>query len=172
MVNPNFDISAASPATAKRSFILMRYAEVLLNYAEAMNEAYDPTDKRPINGTPAAYSALEAVNLVRARVSMPEIPASVSKDELREIIRNERRVELAFEEHRFFDVRRWKIAEVTENLPLTGIKVTPSDPPLNTTFTYEKFEVEPRVFDAGKMYLYPIPEAQISINGWDQNTGW
>lgn len=170
MVNPDF--SLASSTTARRSFILMRYAEVLLNYAEAMNEAYGPNAKPSINGTPAFFSAVEAVNQVRARVSMPEIPAGVSKSEMKEKIRNERRVELAFEEHRFFDVRRWKVAEVTENMPLMGIKVIPVDPPLNTSFTYQRFEVETRIFDANKMYLYPIPEAQISINGWDQNPNW
>ena len=90
---------------------------------------------------------------------------------MRKRIQNERRVELAFEEQRFFDVRRWKIAETTENMPLMGMLVTPTDA-TNTVFTYTKFKVEDRTFDKNKMYLYPIPEAQISINGWTQNPGW
>jgi hypothetical protein len=169
MIATNFDLSAAT--VAKRSFVLMRYAEVLLNFAEAMNEAYGPTAKPTINGVVAKYSALEAVNLVRARVTMPALPAGISQADLKTRIQNERRVELAFEEHRFFDVRRWKIAEITENMPLMGIRVVPKDA-TNTSFTYEKFEVEPRTFDKNKMYLYPIPEAQVIINGWQQNPGW
>jgi len=171
MIATNFDISAAT--TAVRSFILMRYAEVLLNFAEAMNEAYGPTAKPTINGVVAKYSAIEAVNLVRARtgVVMPALPTTLNQAEMRKRIQNERRVELAFEEHRFFDVRRWKIAETTENSPLMGVVVTPTDA-TNTTFTYTKFKVEDRTFDKNKMYLYPIQESQVSINGWTQNTGW
>ncbi len=171
MMATNFDISAAT--TAVRSLVLMRYAEVLLNYAEAMNEAYGPTAKPTINSNPTKYSAVEAVNLVRARtgVAMPAIAFTVSQAEMRTRIQNERRVEMAFEEQRFFDVRRWKIAEITENVPLMGMLATPTDA-TNTAFTYTKFKVEDRVFDKNKMYLYPIPESQISINGWIQNEGW
>jgi hypothetical protein len=173
MGRTDFDLGAATTAT--KSFVLLRYAEVLLNYAEAMNEAYaTPDDKPTINGTPAVYSAREAVNLVRARagVAMPPLSLGMSKEDFRIRLRNERRVELAFEEHRFFDVRRWKIAETTENMPLMGMKVTSTNPPTNTTFSYEKFVVEPRVFDASKMYLYPIPETQVIVNNWQQNPGW
>ena len=172
MIATNFDLSAAT--TAKRAFVLMRYAEVLLNFAEAMNEAYGPTAKPLINGVAAKYSAIEAINLVRARtsVAMPALPTTLTYADLKTKIQNERRVELAFEEHRFFDVRRWKIAEVTDNLPLRGMLVTSTNPPTNTTFSYQTFVVEPRVFDKNKMYLYPIPESQVQINGWQQNPGW
>lgn len=169
MVNPDFDLSTA--AGSQKSFILMRYAEVLLNFSEAMNEAYGPSNKPSIGGSAAVYSAVESINLVRGRAGMPPILNGISQEDLREKIRNERRVELAFEEHRFFDVRRWKIAEDTENMPLMGMRVIP-DSSDTTAFSYEKFEVEQRVFDKNKMYLYPIPEAQIIINGWDQNPGW
>jgi hypothetical protein len=171
MMATNFDISATT--TAVRSFVLMRYAEVLLNYAEAMNEAYGPTGKPTINTIAAKYSAVEAVNLVRARtgVVVPAIPVTISQADLKIRIQNERRVELAFEEQRFFDVRRWKIAETTENMPLMGMLVTPTDA-TNTAFTFAKFKVEDRTFDKNKMYLYPIPESQISINGWQQNPNW
>ena len=167
MVNPDFDL--ASAAGAKRSFIIMRFAEVLLNYAEAMNEAYGPDAKPSINGTAAMYSATEAVNLVRQRAGMPNFPTGMSKNDFRAKLRNERRIELAFEEHRFFDVRRWEIAETTENADLMGMRVTALT---DTTFSYTKFKVENRSFDANKMYLYPIPEAQVIINGWQQNSGW
>lgn len=173
MARTDFNLSSAPSAV--KSINLLRYAEVLLNYAEAMNEAYSPDAKPSINGSPAVYSALEALNLVRTRngVAMPPLPSGMSKEDFRDKLRNERRIELAFEEHRFFDVRRWKIAETTENANLMGIKVIPNDivAPLDT-FLYERFVAEPRIFDASKMYLYPIPESQVIINGWSQNPGW
>src|SRR5690606_32147683 len=99
-----------------------RYAEILLNYAEAANEAYGP-DVTPTGGN---LTARQALNLVRTRpsVEMPEIPIGQSKDEFRQHVRYERRVELAFEEHRFYDVRRWKIAMITENVAAYGMTIT------------------------------------------------
>jgi hypothetical protein len=72
----------------------------LLNYAEAKNEASGPD-----------ASVYSAINAIRKRAGMPDLEAGLSKDQMRAKIRNERRIELAFEEHRFFDIRRWKIAE-------------------------------------------------------------
>ena len=123
-------------------WIYIRYAEVLLNYAEAANEAYGP-DAVPAGAT---YSARAALNLVRARssVNMPAIAAGASQAQLREAIRYERRVELAFEEHRFYDVRRWKIADVTENKPALGITITRS----GGNFTYaSKVALDGRRFE-------------------------
>ena len=95
-----------------------RYAEILLNFAEAANEVGGP-DAVPAGST---LSARTAINQVRSRtgVNMPAV-AAVSQSEMRTAIRNERRIELAFEEHRFYDVRRWKIAEDTESKPALGI---------------------------------------------------
>lgn len=143
--------------TAAHVFHIFRYGEMLLNYAEAMNELYGPTSPYP--GT--TMSALDAINSVRARtgVQMPPIGTSVSKSELRERIRNERRIELAFENHRFWDVRRWQIAEQTENTPLYGMKITIDK------YGSEKYNpsyvVEKRVFEAPKMYFYPIQNNEI-----------
>lgn len=88
-----------------------RLAEIYLNYAEAENEANGPT-----------AGAYEAVNTVRRRASMPDLPSGLSKDAFRDRVRNERRVELAIEEHRFWDVRRWKILDKTDKL-VTGLKI-------------------------------------------------
>jgi hypothetical protein len=86
--------------SSDQDWIFIRYAEVLLNYAEAKNEASGPD-----------ASVYSAINAIRKRAGMPDLEAGLSKDQMRAKIRNERRIELAFEEHRFFDIRRWKIAE-------------------------------------------------------------
>ena len=84
--------------------MVFRYAEILLNYAEAMNEAYGPDDN---NGY--TLTAREALQIVRDRASMllPEVTAE-NKDDFREAVRHERRIELAFEDHRYWDLLRWK----------------------------------------------------------------
>jgi starch-binding outer membrane protein, SusD/RagB family len=168
MLVENYDLTKTN--SRAKSWVLMRFAEVLLNFAEAMNEAYGPDAKPSYNGVPFTRSAREAVNLVRARAGMPAIAAGITQSEMRDRIRNERRVELAFEEHRFFDVRRWKIAEVTERQPLMGMQVVKN---ANNTFSYTPFIVEQRVFE-NKMYLYPIPNDEIAkSNGLlTQNPGW
>jgi starch-binding outer membrane protein, SusD/RagB family len=146
----------------------IRYAEILLNFAEAANEAYG-ADVVPAGST---LSARTAVNLVRQRasVNMPALAAGLSQTQMRDAIRYERRVELAFEEHRFYDVRRWKIADVTENKPATGITITKS----GSTFTYAtKVALDGRKFET-KHYWLPIPRAEIqaSNNQITQNSGY
>ncbi len=84
---------------SNRCFPLMRYAEVLLNYAEASNEYAGPTQE--------VYNAVELVRK-RAGLQPYQLAAGLTKDQMREAIRAERRVELAFEGHRFWDVRRWE----------------------------------------------------------------
>lgn len=149
-------------------WIYIRYAEVLLNFAEAANEAYGP-DVTPSGAT---MSARQAVNMVRQRpsVNMPVIAAGVSQSAMREAIRRERRVELAFEEHRFYDVRRWKIADVTENKPAAGVIITKTA----TGFTYTpKVALDGRHFET-KHYWLPIPRSEIQASGGQlqQNEGY
>jgi starch-binding outer membrane protein, SusD/RagB family len=144
----------------------IRYAEILLNFAEASNEA-GGADVVPAGST---LSARTAVNLVRARAGMPALAAGLSQTAMRDAIRYERRVELAFEEHRFYDVRRWKIADVTENRPAQGITITKS----GSTLTYAtKVALDGKAF-ATKHYWLPIPRAEIqaSKNQIQQNTGY
>jgi starch-binding outer membrane protein, SusD/RagB family len=154
-------VISGSETKTNHCFPLIRYAEVLLNYAEAMNEAYGP-DVDPKGFGKTARTALVEV---RARVLRPKdaVLAAVPSGDaaaMRDAIRNERRVELAFEDHRHMDVRRWKIASQTIGQNLSGMKITKS----GTTFTYEVVtNVATRVFEP-KMYLYPIPKSEMNKN--------
>lgn len=140
--------------------IFMRYAETLLTYAEAKNEELDAPDQ----------SVYDAINAIRARqgVAMPPLPPGLGKDAMRDRIRHERMIELAFENHRFWDVRRWKIAPDVLT-KLYGMKITKS----GSTYVYQKFLVEDRMFDPAKNYLYPIPQTEINKdNALVQNEGY
>lgn len=153
--------------TAYHCFPLFRYAEVLLNYAEAMNEAYGA------EADPKGYgmTAKQAIEMIRQRAGLSpySVPTELSKDAMREIIRHERRIELAFEEHRHLDVRRWKIAESTLGGTIYGLKIVLNE---NGSLTYTKVKVEDRVFSS-KMYLYPILQSEIDWNpALIQNPGW
>lgn len=154
------ELDLAQGRTSIHSWIIFRISEIYLNYAEALNE-YQP-------GHPdiAVYASKTRQ---RNGVGMPPIPSGLGQDEMRERIRNERRVELAFEGHRNWDVRRWMIAPRVLNEPLYGVHITPSV----FNMEYEKTEVEKRVFEP-KMYFYPIPQAVLSTEGvnWPQNPLW
>jgi len=136
---------------------LFRLAEIYLNYAEALNEC-DPT-----NPDIALY-----LNKVRNRASLPNVSA-LSQEQMRAVIQHERRVELVFEEHRSWDVRRWKIASSTLGTPLMGVQIERK--PLGG-YTYMPVKVEQRVFQP-KMYWYPIPQSEVlKLKQWKQNNGW
>ena len=144
--------------TGGNNWIHIRYAEVLLNYAEAQNEASGPDA--------TVYSAIDAVR-GRAGVNMPGLPAGLSKSEMRDKIRQERRIELYLEEHRFFDLRRWEIAEKVLNEPIHGIRIGPNGELSGSDGnggTYGIFEVEPRIF-LPHHYLAPIPQSEIDKLG-------
>jgi hypothetical protein len=127
----------------------IRYAEILLNYAEAQNEAVASPDA----------SVYDAVNQVRDRAGMPDLPAGLTKDEMRERIHNERRIELAYEEHRYFDVRRWMIADDVENEPAGGISIT-KNPDNSLTYT-SKIALTGKTF-LPQHYWFPIPIEEIN----------
>ncbi|MCH5598980.1 RagB/SusD family nutrient uptake outer membrane protein [Niabella ginsengisoli] len=103
--------------TTSMNFIMMRYAEILLDYAEAINEAE--------NNANARLMAVEQLNRIRERagITNPLNAADFTQATLRERIRKERRIELCFEEHRFFDIRRWMIAKTVMNKPAIGITI-------------------------------------------------
>ncbi len=156
----NESINLTTGQTAVHSWIFFRLAEMYLNYAEALNE-YSPG-----NANIKVY-----YDLVRNRsgVAMPLLPAGLSQAEVREKIRNERRVEFAFEDHRAWDVRRWMIAPATLGAPLRAVDIAKTG---TNTFTYTPFVLETRTFQP-KMYLYPIPQSEINISkGLAQNPMW
>ena len=138
--------NVTGPASIRRPWVIFRYAEILLNHAEALNEASGPS-----------LQVYGSVNLVRARVGMPALPTGLTQSQMRDRIRNERQVELCFEEHRFFDVRRWMLGETLFNIPVKGMKITKN----GTVLTYTPFVVENRTFES-KHYLYPISQSEVN----------
>jgi hypothetical protein len=155
--------------SAYLNYIFFRYAEVLLNYAEAVNEAYGPDGS--VQG--AGLTARQAINQIRERVGHVALPADMSanKDDMRMRIRNERAVELSFEEHRWYDVLSWKkgIELFGNDNPVLGMKITKNT---NGTFTYEPYVYERRIF-LEHMHRYPIPNSEIyKSKVLEQNPGW
>ena len=149
----------------KHHWVIYRYAETLLTYAESMVNAFNDVN---YTDDTYKYSALWAINEVRKNAGMPAIPSS-GKDEFLERLYNEWRVEFAFEDHRFWDVRRWKIADSTQR-ELYGVKIEKQP---DGTFNFYKNLYETRNWrDA--MYLYPIPQSELykNANLNPQNTGW
>lgn len=150
--------SAYSPQN--HNFIIFRYADVLLWYAEALNEYEGPVQD--------VYDAVESIR-ERAGLDPYQLPHDLTKEEMRAVIRHERRVEFAFEESRFWDIRRWKTADSLLNGTLTGMKIVKNQ---DSTFSYSPVPVE-KTFFSPNMYLYPIPYSETSKNkNLTQNSGW
>lgn len=158
--------------------IFIRVAQVYLDYAEAMNEAYGP------NSDPNGYglTAVEAINVVRNRVGMPGVLAEFtgSKEIFRDKIRNERAVELFWENHRWHDLRRWMIAEEVFSNPIQGVRAFPPSGHKNVQdkssldFNYEvvDLETEQRVFGL-RYHWYPVAQSDAqNLFNFQQNPGW
>lgn len=148
----------------KHQWIVYRYAEALLTYAEAMNEYLgNPTS----TGGEFTVSALEALNMVRANAGMPDVTVT-SQSDFREAVRREWRVEFAFEDHRFWDVRRWNIGQATQG-QIDGVEITRS----GGKSEYKRMTVETRTWSA-RQNLFPIPQSELFCNPNlnPQNTGW
>lgn len=162
-----YNDNLSNPTSYVHAWPIIRYAEILMNYAEAMNEAYGP-DADPFGD---GYTCRWAINQVRKRANQPNVVAT-TQAEMREKIRQEDRVEFAFEEHRIWDCRRWGLETAREALgsPLNGIKITHN---ADGTLKYDVFKVEDRVFKDHMIY-YPIKQDEImKSNGMiEQNPGW
>lgn len=152
---------------------LFRLAEIYLNFAESAYHSHGPDVKVSTGDGAYQVSAREAVNVVRSRAGMPDFPEGMSNTEFEKKYRNERRVELAFEEHRYFDVRRWKILDQTDKF-VTGMKITPTADP--DKYNYERISFS-RASYKDKYYLYPIDQSDVDKmqeftgTNW-QNQGW
>ena len=156
----------ANPSSTNAQYhypVYIRYTELFLAYAEAANEAWGPTG----SGT-HGYSAYDVIKALHDRAGVGNDyldSVSGNKEQMRELIRNERRIELSFENKRFWDMRRWKL-DLTE--PAMGMQVNQEGGAL----TYTKFEVEPRTYKS-HMYYGPIPESEVlKWSNLDQNKGW
>lgn len=144
------DVKPAATLAAGQSelnYIILRYADVLLMYAEAQNEAAGPD-----------ASVYNALHLLRQRAGMPDIPQGLSKAQLRAEIRHERRIELAGEGLYYYDIRRWKTAESVMNTDV---------------YNYRKERIDSRSFNPQRDYLWPVPSVAIQENpNLGQNPGY
>jgi hypothetical protein len=145
-------------------WVVMRYAEILLEYAEARNE---------VEATPQA-DVYEQLYAIRARAGIDAgagnygLAPNMTQAQMRAVIQNEWRIEFAFEEHRYFDIRRWKIAETVMNQPRTGVSVVKN----GGVYTYNPITLLSTVFKENQ-YLYPIPYNEVAKNpNMKQNPGW
>ncbi len=164
------NISYKNPSRPTHAWPIFRFGEVLLNAAEAINEA---------DGPEAAY---QYINQLRSRVGMPGY-SGMTKEELRERIRNERRIELCFEDHRFFDERRWMLFEdqtvnSEKSLPLYkqyynlyGVTVTNAS---NPSYEFGPAQMhQARAFNSPKNYFFPLPDDEVKrAPNLKQNPGW
>lgn len=131
-----------------QNFPLIRLADVMLMYAEAQNEALGSPDQ----------SVYDAINAVRSRAGMPNLPVGLNKEQMRERIRHERMVELCGEGQRYSDIRRWRIAKDV----VDGVWMT----------EFTGVQIRQRGFP-DHYYLWPIPQSEMDINpNLTQNPGW
>lgn len=168
------------------NFPIFRYAEILLNYAEAVNQAFDNPDVAP-SGYP--MSARDAVNKIRQRAkfppldivaakwppgmpknvagqSLPDLPLGLTKSEMNDRIIQERRIELYQEEHRYWDLNRWKMRKPFIAYGQTAIKKN------DGTFVYGYTKVMDRKWEE-KFYFFPILVSEIEkVPAWEQAPGW
>lgn len=144
-VDPNATIGENGCSCNETNFILYRYADILMIYAESMNEINGPTD-----------DVYDAVNQIRTRAGMPVVESGLSKDAMREVIHHERHVEFPWEGTRYFDLIRWgKAVDVIPTVTLFGESL------------------DDRQFDPAKHNLWPIPQKEIDLNpNLTQNPGY
>ncbi|WP_255496277.1 RagB/SusD family nutrient uptake outer membrane protein [Mucilaginibacter sp. FT3.2] len=146
-------------------WLVIRYADVILGYAEAENEANGATSD--------VYNAMIAIRK-RAGIAaggdgLYGLKAGMSQADMRDVVHNERRVEFAFEESRYWDIRRWKTANTVLNQPLNGMSITK----IGSGLTYNIVAALTTKFNQPNMYLYPIPYDEVLKNpNMKQNPGW
>jgi len=164
LIREDIVFSADGIATTRKHYAVhMRYTELFLNFAEAANEAWGPTGL----GTNATYSSKDVIAAIRKRAGITQPDAYLNtittKEAMRALIRNERRLELCFEGFRFWDIRRWG-QPLTESAK--GVNID------NMAATFNYVDVEPRVYQPYMQYA-PLPEQEVlKFPSLEQNAGW
>lgn len=167
-VHPASVLTTSAQTQVKYPWPIIRLGELYLDYAEALNE---------FSGEAAQSAVIQYLDAIRTRSGIPGVMASwalvgkssFTKDEMRTLIQRERMIELAFEGHRFWDIRRWKQGDGTFNVPVYGMNIK------GTTATdfYQPTLVEQRIFNTPSYYLMPIAVSDLGINAnLVQNPGW
>lgn len=152
----------ATSANFVMNDVLFRVNELYLNYAEALNEFSGPTTE--------AYTA---INTIRTRSGMPNLPTGLTKEQFRERVRNEIAVEMLNDDHRFWDVKRWLIADQEGVMKgnMEGLQITRTGTAPNYKYTWKPYTFETRTFST-KMYLHPFPQSEVLKGNLIQNPGW
>lgn len=166
LLRQDINLNPTVNSTRKHYTPRIRFTEIFLNYAEAANEAFGPLGKGSHN-----YSAYDVIKAIRNRAGIGTDNGDAylesiknNQDKMRELIRNERRLELCFEGFRFWDLRRWKadITETAKGMSITG----------ETTKSYQPIEVDAREYK-DYMYYGPIPYSEVlKFDALVQNQGW
>lgn len=161
LLREDVNLNPSSTNTKKHFEVHMRYTELFLIFAEAANEAWGP------DGTGSfSYSARDVIAAIRKRagIAQPDayLASITTKEQMRELIRNERRLELCFEGSRFWDLRRWKsdLTETAKGININGNSMT-------------VINVENRLYDNSFMHYGPLPENELTkFDALIQNRGW
>jgi hypothetical protein len=160
-----YDNSTSSAYSSQsHNFVYFRYAEIILNYAEGLNE------------TGLTEAAVQQIILIRKRAGIQAgssgrygIPVGISQTNMRTLIQNERRIELSFEEHHFWDLRRWKIANTVLNTTLHGMQITKD---VSGNLIYSIVPVTNIVYQ-DRLYHMPLPYSEtVTDANLTQNFGW
>lgn len=152
----------ATSANFVMNDVIFRVNELYLNYAEALNEFSGPVQQ-----------AYDAVNTIRTRSGMPNLPAGLTKEQFRQRVRNEIAIELVNDDHRFWDVKRWLIAEEEGVMKgnMDGLQITRMGTAPNYKYTWKPYTFETRTFSKN-MYLHPFPQTEVLKGNLVQNPGW
>lgn len=164
LLRTDVNLDPSAPQTRRHFYPHLRYTELFLIYAEAANEAWGP-DADPKGYGFTARSIIGQIRK-RAGIAQPDryLATAATRDDMRQLIRNERRLELCFEGHRFWDIRRWQ-SDVEITGTVMGVSVNGN--------TYNKIDVEPRSYRLPDAYYGPIPRTEITKNEFlIQNRGW
>lgn len=158
----NINITSNPFKATRTTWNYFRVGELYLNLAEAVNESEGPTDE-----------VYDAVAVIRERAGLEGLEEKLSQDAMRDKIKHERRIEMAFENHRFFDVRRWKDAPATQSGKIHCLDIYKGKK-LDDDEFYARVVCEERIFVSPQHYFFPIAQEEIDKNKEKlvQNLGW